>query len=125
MQVETVDVNRLLDRLNTRMSMDEIALGRLSGRNEKGNLVKINRLKREIEHVKDEIDKINAAAPLKVSQYIMTSAVSDNRFAAQERARSQIRELAGEFGALLGSSAEILSGNELLEILKFDAGALV
>ncbi len=123
-QVETVDIGKLLDRLNTRMSMNEIALGRLSGRNEKGNIVKINRLKREIEHTKGEIEKISTGgAPLRVSQYIMTSAVSDNRFAAQERAKSQVRELVGEFGALLGSKAEILSGNELLEVLKFDSGA--
>lgn len=124
MQVEGVDIGKLLDRLNTRMSMDELALGRLSGRNEKGNIVKINRLKREIDHIRNEIDKISAAVPLRVSQYIMTSAVSENRFAAQERAKSQIRELAGEFGALLSSKAEILSGNELLEVLKFDSGAL-
>jgi hypothetical protein len=125
-QVETVDIRKLLDRLNTRMSMDEIALGRLSGRNEKGNMVKINRLKRDIEHVKGEIEKISTGwAPLRVSQYIMTSAIADNRFAAQERAKSQVRELVGEFGALLGSKAEILAGNELLEVLRFDSGASV
>ena len=124
MQVESVNIEKLLDRLNTRMSMDEIALGRLCGRNEKANTVKINRLKRELEHINGEIEKISAAAPLRVSQYLMTSAVSDNRFAAQERAKSQIRELGGEFGALLNSKVEILSGNDLLEVLKFDSGAL-
>ncbi len=124
MQVEHIDTRKLLDKLSTKMSMDEIALERLSGRNERGNMVKINRLKREIEYIKGEIDRISVAAPLKVSQYVMTSAVSDNRFSAQERARSQIRELAGEFGALLSSKTEILSGNDLLDALRFDSGAL-
>jgi hypothetical protein len=123
-QVEKVDIAKLLDKLHTKRSMKEIELSRLSNAGQKNNFLRINALKREIEHIENEMARISTGgAPLKVSQYIMTSAISKNRFIAQERAKSQIRELASEFGALLGSKSEILSGNELLDILKFDSGA--
>jgi len=125
LQIEPVDVNKLLDRIDTRMGMAEIELGRLISSNEKGNIAKIERLKRQIEHIKGERGRIGSGGtPLKLSEYIMTSATSDNRFVAQERAKSQIRELASEFGALLGSKADILAGNDLLELLKLDSGVL-
>ena len=62
--------------------------------------------------------------PLKVSQYIMTSSISESRFTAQEAAKSQLRELVSEFGALLGYKSEIIEGDELLRILRFDSGLI-
>ncbi len=125
MQIEGVDINKLLDKLDTRRGMHEIELNRLISADEKSNSLRINRLKRQIEYIRGEMEKLNSGgAPLRLSQYIMTSAVSDNRLVSQERAKSQIRELASEFGALTGSKAVILSGNDLLDLLKFDSGAL-
>lgn len=122
MQVEKVDINKLLDKLQTRRSMKEIELSRLHNSTTKINILKANSLKREIDQLEHDIEKISTGgAPLKVAQYLMTSAISDSKSNAQEKAKSQLRELVGEFGALLGSKAEILTGNDLIQLLKFDA----
>lgn len=122
MQVEKVDINKLLDKLHTRRSMKEIELSRLTDPATKVNILKTNSLKREIEQVEHDIEKISiGGAPLKVAQYIMTSAISESKLTAQERAKSQLRELVSEFGALIGVKSYILSGNDLVQILKFDS----
>ena len=120
MQVEHVDINKLLDRLHTARTMTEIELGRIGTGNDSSQ--KAASLKRKIEQLGHEIDSIGSSgAPLKVSQYIITGAVSESRQHAQELAKSQIRELSSEFGALLGSESEPLSGNDLLELMEFDS----
>lgn len=122
MQVERLDINKLIDRLETDRNMREIELGRLNDSGSKGNAAKTGILKRQIEQLNHEIEKVSTGGmPLKVSQYIMTSSVSDSRFRAQESAKSQLRELSSEFGALLGSRAEILVGNDLVKLLKYDS----
>lgn len=121
LQVEKLDINKLLDRLQTKRGMKEIELARLKN-NPKDTSSKTGALRREIELIDHEIEKVGmGGAPLKVAQYIMTSAVSDSKFSAQENAKSQLRELVSEFGALIGTKSEILSGNDLLDQLKFDA----
>ena len=47
-----------------------------------------------------------------------------NKSSAQEQAKSQLRELTSEFGALLGISSSIMSGDGLLGLLKFDSMAI-
>ena len=124
-QVERVDLNKLLDRLQTRRSMKEIEINRIENSGIKKDSARIAVLRRELEQLIQDIEKASSGGfPLRVSQYILTSAISDNRFAAQERARSQIRELSSQFGALLGSRPEILTGNDLARILEFDSTML-
>ncbi|MDE1871526.1 MAG: hypothetical protein KGI06_04800 [Candidatus Micrarchaeota archaeon] len=125
MQIEHIDVNKLLDRLQTKRSMLEIELDKLNDHVTKNNSLKINVLKRRIDQINHELDSISSGGtPLKISQYIMTSAMAANKSSAQEQAKSQLRELVSEFGALLGTSSNIMSGNELLELLKFDSMAI-
>jgi hypothetical protein len=122
MQVETININKLIDSLETKRNIREIELGRANNSGSKDNAAKINSLKRQIEQLDNEIEKISSGdTPLKVAQYIMTSAVSENKFNAQERAKSQLRELASQFGALLGTKSEMLDGNDLIQLLKFDS----
>ena len=121
MQVERIDMNKLLDRLQTRRGIKEIELARLGSQNSGRDASKAAMLRRQIDQLEHDIERISSGSPLKISQYIITSAVSENRFAAQERAKSQICELASEFGALIGSKSEILSGEELVRVLKFDS----
>lgn len=122
MQVERVDINKLLDRLQTKRSMLEIELGKLGSHNVKSNVLRMNSVRRRIDQLDHDIGKISSGgAPLKVSQYIMTSSVSENKFNAQEHARSQLRELSSQFGAIAGAHSTILEGNDLLDLLKFDA----
>jgi len=122
MQVERVDMNKLLDRLQTKRSMLEIELGKLNNYNVKSNVLRMNSIKRQIDQLDHDIEKINSnGTPLKVSQYIATSSVSENKFNAQEHARSQLRELSSQFGAIAGANSTILEGNDLLDLLKFNA----
>lgn len=121
-QVERLDISKLLNKMYTRRSMKEIELSRLNKSYEKDNIAKSNTLKRQMDQIEHEIERINSGGtPLKVSQYIMTSSISDNKFSAQDRAKSQLRELVSEFGALLGVRCEILNGNDMLRLLKFDS----
>jgi hypothetical protein len=121
MQVEKLDINKLLDRLQTKRNMKEIELSRLKNVS-KESTPKINNVKRQIEQIEHEIEVVSTGGtPLKVAQYIMTSSISESRFGAQEGAKSQLRELAGEFGALLGTKSQMLMGNELVDLLKFDS----
>ncbi|MGI0100457.1 MAG: hypothetical protein ACREBH_01925 [Candidatus Micrarchaeaceae archaeon] len=122
MQVEHVDINKLLDRLRTRRSMKEIEIGKLNSSESRNSTAKLANLKRQVDHIDHEIESISSGeAPLMVSQYIVTSAISDNMLGAQERAKSQLRELVSEFGALLGTESEVLQGNDLLDIMRFDS----
>ena len=121
-QVERIDTNKLLDGLRTKRSMKEIELTKLNNTPFKNNALKSNSLKRQIDQIDHEIEKISSGGtPLEVSQYIVTGATSDNRFNAQELAKSQLRELTSSFNALLGTKAEPLSGDDLLGFLKFNS----
>lgn len=118
--VERIDMKRLVEGLETNRIKCEIAMGRLEASGSQRH--RIDALKRRIAMISDELEAITTGgAPLKLSNYIVTSAMSETKAGAQERARSQIRELAGEFGAATGCSAAILEGNELLELVKFNA----
>jgi hypothetical protein len=120
LQIETVNLEKLIDKLETSRGMKEIELGRMD--HSKGNILKANSLRREIEQINQEILAIGTGGkPLRASQYIMTSSVSDSRFGAGERAKSQIRELSSQFSAMLGIKSSILSGNDLIDVLRFDS----
>lgn len=121
LNVERLDINRLLDKLQTRRSMKEIELARASRNGREANAAKAGLLKREIEQIEHDIRSVSSGMPVKLARYIVTSARSESRFTAEERAKSQIRELASEFGALLNSDSQILTGNELLNLIEIDS----
>ena len=119
LHVKRLDTDKLLDKLQTQRGIKEIELAKASGAG--SNSARIGQLKREIEQIEGDIRSISASTPVSLSRYIATSAKSESRFAAEERAKSQIRALAGEFGALLNSDAQILSGTDLLDCLETDS----
>jgi hypothetical protein len=121
LHVERLDVNKMLDALQTKRGMKEIELARVSANGRCAGNAKVGLLKREIEQIGDDIRNISSGTPLRLARYITTSARSESRSAAEERAKSQIRELASEFGALLNSDSCILSGIELLDALEIDS----
>jgi hypothetical protein len=121
MKVEHIDMNKLLDLLKTKRNMKEIELTKLKDAASKSNLLKINTVKRQIDLLNNDIEKISTGSePLKVSQYIITSAISENRFNAQELAKSQLRSLSSQFSAILGGKSETMVGDELISALKLD-----
>ncbi len=121
LQVERLSAKKLLDAMQTKMSMKRLEISKLSTSSEKKNTAKIDALKRETAELEKEISALSASAPMRLRQYIMTSALSENKFTASERALSQIKELSGRFGALLGAEPVPLSGNELTTVLELDS----
>lgn len=125
MQAERLNIEKLIDKLETRRSTREIELSRIDHSSQR-HLPMINRIKRELEVLGHDIESISAGeVPLRLAYYIMTTAVSESRFDAEERAKSQIRELASQFDALLSAKSRILQGNELLRILEIDSSMVV
>jgi hypothetical protein len=123
LQVEAINMEKLVDKLETRRNMKEIELSRTNG--SKSNTLKVNALKRDIESINQEIVLVSTGGkPLKISQYVMTSSISDSSFSAQEHSKSQIRELSGQFSAMLGVKSTILSGDDLVNALRFDSAVI-
>lgn len=125
MQAERLDLEKLLDKLQTRRKMREIALSRVDHSSAK-NLPLINSIKREIEVLEHDIESISSGdVPLKVSYYIMTTGVSDSVFSAEESAKAQIRELASQFDAILASKSEQVRGSDLIGLLELDSSMVL
>ncbi len=115
---ERMNTSKILDKLKTERRIKEIYLSKTKN----GDSARVKVLEREAELLEREINAISSGAiPIKVSSYIMTSASAEGKFVARERARAQIRELSGEFSALLGVRFEPISGSELVRLLKFDS----
>jgi hypothetical protein len=117
-QVEKLNTGKITNDLKTKRRMKELELSR--ARSKKGtDSSKV--VERELELIESEIKSISTGAvPLKTSIYLMSFASSESRFAAQERAFSQIKELAGEFSAVLGAGFEVLEGNDLISVIRSD-----
>ncbi|MCL4379449.1 MAG: hypothetical protein M1160_02265 [Candidatus Marsarchaeota archaeon] len=125
MHVERVGVARLLERLQTRKGLKEIELSRIEDPGSGKGLVSANRLKSEISLLEHEIEGINGGGmPLRLAYYAMTSAVSESRHKAEEEALVQIRSLSSEFDATFGTRSSLLSGEEMVRMMRFDSAVL-
>lgn len=122
MHVERVDTPRLLERLETRKGMKEIELSRIERPGSGKGVVLANRLKSEIALLEHEMDGIKGGGmPLKLVYYIMTSAASESRHKAEEDAVLQMRELSAEFDATFGTRSVVLSGEDVVKLMRFDS----
>lgn len=116
MQMEDFDVEKAVERLKTRRGMLDIALLHSA------NSPKRNQIRRELGEITHEIEEIGTGGrPIRIGRYLMSSASSHSKVIAEENAKTQIKALAGEFGALLNSDPRILTGNELVEALRIDS----
>jgi len=117
-QVEKLNTGKITDDLKTKRRMKELELSRAKGK-KVGDSAKV--VEREIELIESEIKSLGSGAvPLRTSIYLMSVGSSESRFAAQETALSQIREIAGAFSAVLGAGFEVISGADLISIIKSD-----
>ena len=120
MQVERLNVEKVLDELQTKRNMKEIELSRIGQKQE--NVPRINHVKREIEQFEHDIAAISGGnAPLRLAYYAMTCAAAETTYDAEERAKSRMRELSSQFDALLKSRSRVVKGSDLLELLKLDS----
>lgn len=122
LQVERLDTSRLLERMQTKRGMKEIALSRIEKPGSGKGLLASGKLHGEIAHLEHEIESIRGGGvPLKLAYYVMTSAGSESRYRAEEEAKLQIRELVSEFDAAFGTKSSILSGEDVLKMMRFDS----
>lgn len=117
--VERLNTSKIIDGLKTRRRMKEIELTKAKQSKGKDNSKVIER---EISVIEDEITAISTGSvPLKTEIYLLSAARAESKFLAQEHSIAQIRELSGEFSAVLGASFEVISGSELVRLVKSDA----
>jgi hypothetical protein len=116
--VERLNASRIFDDLKTKRRLKEIELGRAKSKS--GNNT-TNVVEREIDLLESEIASIGSGAvPLKTEIYLMSFAEAESKFMAEERALSQVKALAGEFSAVIGANFEVISGADLVSLIRSD-----
>jgi len=117
-QVEKLNTRKITDDLKTKRRLKEIELSKARAKEGTDSSTIVER---EIELIESEIKSISSGAvPLKTNIYLMSVGSSESRFAAQEKALAQLKEIAGEFSAVLGAGFEVVTGAELISIIKSD-----
>lgn len=118
-EAERMDSKKIVDGLKTKRAMREIAISKVKSKEFDSARAKI--LEREIAEIDGEIKSITSGAmPLKLNTYLLTVAASENKVIATERAKSQIKEISGEFSAILEARFEVIEGKELISLLAHD-----
>ncbi len=118
--VQQLNLAKTIDDLKTKKYSKEAQLSRLM--REKPNEQKLNAVKRAIAQIEADIIGISAGRiPLKLAYYIMVSAASESSFNAREDAITALKRITSSFDAILKSKSRLVTGNELVETLSFDA----
>ncbi len=117
-----LDNAKMLEKLQTLRSRKEIELSRIENQSAGRGQIKSSRLKREIQQLTHDISSISSdSTPLKLAYYVSTTAVSENLYAAEERAKALIAKLSSEFAGALGAEYIILDGADLLAAIEIDS----
>ncbi len=120
MIVRPLDVSKVLDRLRTMQYREEIELSKLyrAGADD----IKIRRGKARLNAIEDDIANITSGkAPLRILYCVLHAESSSGKFVAQEGAVSGLLSLCMAFDAALGTRSKLLSGGELLDVLRLDS----
>jgi hypothetical protein len=119
---ERLSVEGLLNRLKTQKGMKEIHLSRIRNQSGGSGMIAANRLRSEISILENEISNIESGGvPIKLSYYIMSVSLSESKLRAEETSKAQIREILSEFDAIFDAKSRVLSGNELINLMRFDS----
>ncbi len=117
LSVRRLNMDRMLDSMETERHIKENAIARLSGGGNR-NLPKINSLRRELEQLELDINGMTSGkVPLQVLYYVSVEAESESRYAAESDAISGIKEAVGAIASASGYQYRLLSGNELVAVL--------
>ena len=121
-QIEKINVEKIIDNLKTKLYLKRIAVSKLENDTSKNMNTKIEQLKKQIEAIEQDIHNINSGAiPLNLAYYVMCSSMAENRFFAEEQSKHNIKNITNQFNAIFSSDANILSGSDLLKLLEFDS----
>jgi hypothetical protein len=124
--VERLDVDKMLDALQTKRSMKEIELSRIKNTKHGRGFERAMRVRRELEVIDHDIKSVSGGAvPMRVAYYAMVSATSERRFIAENEAKARAKALAGMLDGALGSRSTIVQGNRLAQVLAFDSTLMV
>ncbi len=120
MQIEQLNTSKIVNDLKTKQYMKESELYKIAKLNPKSP--KVAALNREISQITNDILEITSGKmPLKLSYYALTSAIAENAYRAQDLAIMRIKELANSIDSVLNTKSNILEGDDLLSVLKFDS----
>ncbi|MCL4389401.1 hypothetical protein M1397_02190 [Candidatus Marsarchaeota archaeon] len=120
--VKNFNTNKLLERLQTRKKFKEIELSRIGNRKTGRGMIRSNAIKEEIAYLDNEISQIGGGGiPLELSYYLIVAGHSESKYKAEELSSASLRGVTSEFDATFGSRSSQVTGNELLELMKFDS----
>jgi hypothetical protein len=109
-----VDKKRIIDSLETKRRVKEIAMSRLKS----NSYDKINNLKRHIELIDNEMANISAGGKsFDVSIRLTAISKSDSAYESELSASKNIEMLANKFSASMGVDYEIVKGEELFNFI--------
>ena len=115
-----LNTSKIVNDLKTKQYMKESELYKIAKLNPKSP--KVAALNREISQINNDILEITSGKmPLKLSYYALTSAIAENVYRAQDIAIIRIKELANSIDSVLNTKSNILEGDELLSVLRFDS----
>lgn len=120
MQIEKIMTRNMTEGMETQKHMREIALSRLSPKAPRDRLKK-QKLKNEILYLEHNISELmSGGIPLQLSYYVMCNAVSFDRYSAEKLSISNMNRITTEFDSAFGTKSRLLSGNELINILRME-----
>lgn len=119
--VRRFKADKLIEKLQVKRRMKEIELSRIRNQKSGRGLLKANRLKEEISYLNHELSRIKSGGvPLELRYYVVTASSSDMKYKAEEESLSNLKEVLSGLNAVLGTESIVLSGADLLAMIKFD-----
>ncbi len=112
--LEEVDRKRIIESLQTRRKVKEIALSRVKN----GAHDKANELRRQITAIDEEISNISSGAKsFGFYMLLKTRSIAATLHESDSAARSSLEALSNKFSAALGLDCRSVHGEEMLELL--------
>ncbi|MEM0149600.1 MAG: hypothetical protein QXW10_01750 [Candidatus Micrarchaeaceae archaeon] len=125
LSVKRLNMDKILDSMETARHMKENMIARLSGGGNR-NIPRINSLRRELEQIESNIRSMTSGkVPLQLLYYVGTEAKSESRYTAEEDALSGLKEALGAISSATGYQYKVLSGNDLVSLLATGSNAVM
>jgi hypothetical protein len=119
--VKRFKTDKIIEKLQVRRKMKEIELSRIHNQKSGTGMLKAARLKEEISCLNHELSQIQGGGvPLEMRYYVVTASSANLKYKADEEALSNLKEVLSGLNAILGTESAILSGPELIKMIKFD-----
>lgn len=120
-QIEKIQTKNIIENIETRKYMKEIAFSKISGKSPKDRL-KMEKLKNELSYLEHEISELySGGTPLRISYYIMCAATSSDRYTAEKCSLINLNQVTIEFDSSFGTKSKLLNGSELVNTLRLES----